>query len=117
MCPWLLRRRYGWNTRGLPALRLPAVQPREHVGALLKALGSGGHRTHSWGESGGNRVGGGCCRASASPPTPGSPAPVKAWELEGTAAQPVSLATPASTVSSKFALGGMRERGLGETPR
>lgn len=87
------------------------------MGALLKALGSGGHRTHSWGESGGNRVGGGCCRASASPPTPGSPAPVKAWELEGTAAQPVSLATPASTVSSKFALGGMRERGLGETPR
>lgn len=33
---------------------------------------------------------------------PGSPAPVKAWELVGTAAQPANLATLASTVSSKF---------------
>lgn len=34
---------------------------------------------------------------------PGSPVPVRAWELVGTAAQPVNLATLASTVSSKFA--------------
>lgn len=34
---------------------------------------------------------------------PGSPVPVRARELVGTAAQPANLATLASTVSSKFA--------------
>lgn len=36
-------------------------------------------------------------------PTPGSPAPARAWELVGTAARPANPATPANTVSSKYA--------------
>lgn len=44
------------------------------------------------------------------PPAPGSPAPVRALEMEATAAPPVSLATRASTVSSKFSDGSGKRR-------
>lgn len=93
---------YGDATAGTPEdcqpCACPLTNPENMCVPSLKAQGSiptGGRR-----EQGGEWASHGLTSAS---PIPGSPAPVRAWGLVGTAAQPANLATLASTVSSKFA--------------
>lgn len=118
---WLLWRCHGRNARGLPALCLPADQPREHVGVLAQGPGRNSRRGAEGLPGLRGRVKGAGWGGSVPWPdlclsVPGSPAPVRAWRLVGTAARPVNLATPASTVSSKFANGKGEGRARMVTP-
>lgn len=109
---------YGDATAGTPEdcqpCACPLTNPENMCVPSLKAQGSiptGGRR-----EQGGEWASHGLTSAS---PIPGSPAPVRAWGLVGTAARPANLATLASTVSSKFANrmdGGGYGRLTGESP-